>query len=96
MTDAMRGTLVTLIDGTQVSSYSEEWRHECECRAIYNMPTLQKRREYLYGKLDNWGKMSGGIEQKRGKESLQRIEATLIEIWKMRKAAAAANDNQPT
>lgn len=38
--------IATLIDGRQVSSASEEWRHECEARYVAGLP-LEARRGYL-------------------------------------------------
>lgn len=38
---------VTLLDGTQVDSSSEAWRHECEARSVARMPSTQQRREYI-------------------------------------------------
>ena len=35
------------IDGREVSSDSEAWRHECEARAIAALPTLAERRAWL-------------------------------------------------
>jgi len=65
---------VTLIDGRQVLSDSEEWRHECEARSVLRMPTLQARRERL-----------DGIEQKRGKAAVDALKATMEIIWEARK-----------
>ena len=38
---------VRLIDGTEVASDSEAWRHECEARSVANMPSTQQRHEYV-------------------------------------------------
>lgn len=38
---------VTLIDGRVVDSAGEEWRHECEARAVAHMPSTQQRHEYI-------------------------------------------------
>lgn len=75
-------TLVTLHDGRQVSSYSEDWRHECEARFICNMPTRERRRAYLYGELDvTTGQRRGGILQRRGKGEVERLEKTIRALW---------------
>lgn len=75
-------SMVTLTDGRQVPSDSEEWRHECEARAIINMPSLAQRRQYLYGRRDiTTGKMEGGLRQKRGDEAVKRLEQTIKAIW---------------
>ena len=73
--------IVTLIDGRQVSDDSEEWRHECEARAIIKMPLLSQRRAYLYGKRDEHGEPYGGILQQRGQAAVERLEETIKRIW---------------
>lgn len=74
--------MVTLHDGRQVASDSEEWRHECEARAIIAMPTLAARRKFLRGEMDEMGgKRRGGILEKRGEAAVQRLEATIKAIW---------------
>ena len=80
-------SLVTLIDGRQVESNSEDWRHECEARAILNMPTLRARREHLYGKPDRFGKDRDGIMQRRGVDEVKRLEQTMLKLWEARKMA---------
>lgn len=41
---------VTLADGREVSNYSEEWRHETECRWLLTAkPTRSEKHLYLYG-----------------------------------------------
>lgn len=93
---------VTLVDGTVVSTWSEAWRHECEARAILAMKPLAARRAYLYGTVDRWNKLSGGIVKKRGPAAVKRLEDTMLVLWHARNAAAkqsilnrprAANDN---
>ena len=58
----------TLHDGRQVDSASEEWRHECEARAIAALPTLGQRRAWL-----------DAIEHKRGKVAADALRATMPE-----------------
>lgn len=38
---------VRLIDGTEVASDSEAWRHESEARSVAHMPSTQQRHEYV-------------------------------------------------
>ena len=52
------------------NTYSEEWRHECEVRWISSQP-LEVRRKVL-----------GLIEDARGKQVRQTLEAELIKVWK--------------
>jgi hypothetical protein len=85
--------MVTLHDGTQVSNYSEEHRHECEARAVLNMPRKSMRQDYLYGELDQHGKPRRGVLQLRGEAEVRRLESTILALWHLRKRAA--NDNEP-
>lgn len=62
--------IVTLRDGRQVSSHSEEWRHECEARSVCRLPTVQKRRAYL--------KRVGEI---RGENARKALEVEIRAIW---------------
>lgn len=84
---------VDLVDGSQTCTWSEAFRHECEARTILNMSPLAARRAYLYGSPElKFGRtvFVGGIEQKRGKEALQRLEATMTALWHKRNADAKA------
>lgn len=77
---------VTLIDGAQVDNASEEWRHECEARAVLAMPSKRARQDFLYGRYDpNWKKERGGVLQIRGEAAVKRLEVTILAIWEMRK-----------
>ena len=62
------GDLLDFID-----TYSEEYRHQCECRFIATLP-LANRRKYLED-----------IQTKRGIAEKLRIQQTLTEIWKNKK-----------
>ena len=72
---------VTLIDGTQVDSTSEAWRHECEARAVLAMPNKQARREYIWGWFDPHTKRKQrGVADVRGKEAAEALSAKVWEI----------------
>lgn len=62
---------VRLITGAVVDSASEEWRHECEARAIAALPNLPARRAWLES-----------VETKRGKPAADRIRETMKQLWK--------------
>lgn len=64
---------VTLLDGRQVDSASEDWRHECEARSIAERPSLAERRMYL-----------GEVEKSRGKAEADRLRATMTKLWEAR------------
>lgn len=59
-----------LLDGTEVSTESEEWRHLCEARWVAARPTLVERRQYLEA-----------VARRRGPEALQRLKDTMTAIW---------------
>lgn len=42
-----RERTATLLDGRQVCTWCEAWRHECEARAVLAMPHVDARRAYL-------------------------------------------------
>lgn len=62
-----------LLDGTEVTSDSEAWRHECEARQVINWPSIHKRREYL-----------NLIGEKRGLDARKRLENTIRQLWSIR------------
>jgi hypothetical protein len=66
--------IVTLLDGRQVDSASEDWRHECEARAVAALPTLIERRMYL-----------DAVELRRGNVEADRLRKTMSELWERRK-----------
>ena len=67
---------MTLHDGRQVDSASEEWRHECEARAIADLPTLADRRAWLES-----------IEARRGKDAADQLRAKMKALWQAKKRA---------
>ena len=54
---------VTLIDGCQVDSDSEAWRHESEARSVAHMPSTQQRHEYV-----------DAVTRKRGATRIRMVE----------------------
>jgi hypothetical protein len=72
---------VKLLDGREVDSSSEDWRHETEARAIAARPTLGERRMYL-----------DEVERKRGKGAADRLRRTISELWELRQSAATNHD----
>jgi hypothetical protein len=68
--------LVTLHDGRQVGSYSEDWRLECEAIFVVTMPTLAKRRNYL-----------DMVKEKRGVKGWSTLTDRVAAIWQASKDA---------
>ena len=64
--------LVTLADGRQVLSDSEDWRAECEARHILNMPTKAARHEQL-----------ALVEKHRGGAGRKELEDRIMELWRL-------------
>jgi hypothetical protein len=62
-----------LVDGREVSSGSEEWRHECEARYILRLPSLEQRRAWL-----------ADLERRQGKDAVDRLRQTMSELWRAR------------
>lgn len=72
----MTAAFVTLHDGRQVRSDSEDWRHECEARAIAALPTLAERRAWLEM-----------LERVRGKPAADALRQTMGALWQARQPA---------
>lgn len=73
--------VVALVDGTQVSSYSEAWRVECEARGILSIRGMEKRQQNL-----------ANIERFRGKVAADQLRDSMLIIWndaQARKLSAA-------
>lgn len=75
--DAASVSTVTLLDGTQVDSASEAWRHECLAREVARWP-LHKRRDYV-----------AELERKRP-EAAQALKKTLKALWQTRTQRTAS------
>ena len=74
------GQLVTLLDGSQVDSASEAWRHESEARAIAALRPLASRRVWLED-----------VERKRGKAAADRLRATMAALWDAKASQGPVN-----
>lgn len=61
---------VTLIDGRQVDSYSEDWRAECEARHVLSIPNILARREYL-----------AAITKRRGEKAGKELADLVRAVW---------------
>jgi hypothetical protein len=65
-----------MLDGRQVCTWSEEWRHECEIRHALSLP--DKARKPRITKLD----YLNGIEDSRGVQERQKIREAMLKRWK--------------
>lgn len=71
------GPWKTLIDGRTVCHQCEDWRAECEARTVLQMPTLQRRRDYI-----------ALVERKRGEEAAKRLRRDIRALWEVRNGPA--------
>jgi len=63
-----------LHDGRIVSTYSEDWRHECEAQSILKQPMPTLRRMML-----------NDIEKYRGKQTADALRKTVSTLFEQRK-----------
>lgn len=65
-----RPATAVLHDGRRCCTWCDDWRHECEARAVLAMPSRDDRRAYL----DALGK-------RRGLKAKARLADTVRAIW---------------
>ena len=70
-------SMVTLLDGRQVLSDSEEWRAETEALYVLNLPTKEIRLNFLEA-----------IEKRRGTKARKDLEERILKLWQLRLGAA--------
>lgn len=75
-----------------VDTYSKAWRHECEVRYVVNLPTIERRRDYL-----------DAITKRRGEAAGRRLRDDVRAAWLARqrgpispKGVAGARDESLT
>lgn len=71
--------IVTLHDGSTVSSYSEQWRNECEALSVLSLRSLPKRQETL-----------ANVEKFRGVKAADELRGRMLAIWNARTAEKLA------
>lgn len=74
---------VRLLDGREVSNLSEDWRHECEARAVARMPTKEARHGHL-----------AAVERHRGKEARQALQALAEKIFYAEHSASKRSNDE--
>ena len=75
----------TLIDGRVVCSWCEDWRAECQARAILQMPK-EKRRAFMFGEYepDDKGVMrlkTKGLQQIHGESTAKHVAELVRRVW---------------
>ena len=63
---------VVLMDGSVVDSNSEQWRFECECRYVANLPNRDDRKRALTG-----------IAKSRGQSAAADVESFVRTNFKL-------------
>lgn len=82
-------SMVTLVDGTRVTSDSEPWRFECEARYVLDMPTKEARQAFLRGEFNTKTQLrTGGLAKIRGEDYVKQLEDKILELWRARRSAA--------
>lgn len=74
--------LVTLHDGRVVDTWSEEWRAECEARAVLRMRSKGDRYAWL-----------NAVENRRGKAARDALHARVLAIWRAGNVRQDDGDN---
>lgn len=64
-------TTVTLHDGREVLSNSQDWLMECEAKYVLKQPTIEARRTLL-----------SAIEKRRGAKAREELEQRALAIWR--------------
>jgi len=72
--------------GREVSTWSEEWRHECEVAAVLAMTPAQQR-SFFEGTTDPaTGRKERGVIEIRGAAAVERIKADMMRLEDIRRA----------
>lgn len=64
----------SILAGCEVSTWSEEWKHECEIAFLASLPT-GKRNEVLDGVTGSQDRDARGIKGIRGEAAVARLRA---------------------
>ena len=75
MTYSRDTTAISELTGQPVSTWSEEWQHECEARAVLKM-SKEERDRFFNGKKDADGKtIDRGVIALRGLKAAEDLKA---------------------
>jgi hypothetical protein len=78
-------TAVSEITGRPISTWSEEWQHECEARAVLAMSKTD-RDAFFNGTVDQDGKrLQRGIVAIRGREAAETLRGYMERILEARR-----------
>ena len=78
-------TAYSHLAGCDVSTWSEEWRHECEVAAVLAMSPAQ-RKSFFDGNTLEDGRKERGVAEIRGAEAAERIKQDMYRLDELRRA----------
>ncbi|KAA2237642.1 DUF7696 family protein [Salinarimonas soli] len=82
----MTNTVHSHLAGCEVSTWSEEWRHECEVAAVLAMSPTQ-RKSFFDGATNEEGRKERGVVDIRGAASAEKIKQDMFRLEELRRAA---------
>ena len=84
MTYSRDTTIISELTGQPVSTWSEEWQHECEAKAVLAM-TKEQRNTFFNGRKDENGKtVDRGVIVIRGLEAAEDLKAPMGKLQEAR------------
>jgi hypothetical protein len=84
MTYSRDTTAISELTGQPVSTWSEEWQHECEARAVLKMSKAE-RETFFNGKKDENGKsIERGVIAIRGLKAAEDLKALMERLQEAR------------
>jgi hypothetical protein len=78
-------TAYSHLAGHEVSTWSEEWRHECEVAAVLAMSPTQ-RKSFFDGTTGEDGRKERGVVDIRGAVAAERIKQDMFRLEELRRA----------
>jgi hypothetical protein len=84
MTYSRDTTAISELTGQPISTWSEEWQHECEARAVLKM-SKEQRDTFFNGRKDENGKsIDRGVIALRGLKAAEDLKALVGRIQEAR------------
>ncbi len=84
MTYSRDTTAISALTGQPVSTWSEEWQHECEAKAVLAM-SKEQRNTFFNGKKDENGKtVDRGVIAIRGLKAAEDLKALMERLQEAR------------
>jgi len=78
-------TAFSHLAGSNVSTWSEEWRHECEVAAV--LATLPaQRKSFFEGATNDEGRKERGVIDIRGAAAAEKIKQDIFRLDELRRA----------